>query len=81
MKYDPNRDMFSADVLLKQGYYNYYYGIVEEGVKTDYHTMEGSWNETENDYQILVYFRGLGDLFDRVIGYSAFNTNSSLVRY
>jgi hypothetical protein len=80
MKYDANRDMYTTQVLMKQGYYNYYYGIVEKNKKIDYVSMEGSWNETENDYQVLVYFRGLGDLFDRVIGFRTYNTNSNLLR-
>ncbi|MBK8627684.1 MAG: DUF5103 domain-containing protein [Saprospiraceae bacterium] len=80
MRYDANRDMYTTQVLMKQGYYNYYYGIVENGEKIDYATMEGSWNETENDYQVLIYFRGLGDLYDRVIGYQTYNTNSNLLR-
>jgi hypothetical protein len=80
MKYDANRDMYTSQVLMKQGYYNYYYGIVEDGKKIDYASMEGSWNETENDYQVLVYFRGLGDLYDRVIAYETYNTNSNLLR-
>lgn len=80
MKYDGKRDMYDAQVLLKQGYYNYYYGVVEEGKPIDYQALEGSWNETENDYRAFIYYRGLGDLYDRVIGYGAYNSNSNLLR-
>ena len=41
--------------------------------------MEGSWNETENDYQALVYYKGLGDIYDRVIGFKTYNSNSGLL--
>ena len=37
-------------------------------------------NETENDYRAFIYYRGLGDLYDRVIGYGAYNSNSNLLR-
>ncbi|MBK6783666.1 MAG: hypothetical protein IPG79_07820 [Saprospiraceae bacterium] len=36
--------------------------------------MEGSWNETENDYQAIAYFKGFGDIYDRVVGFTVFNT-------
>ncbi len=79
LKYDAKRDMLSTEAILKQGYYNYYYGIVKKDQSVDYLSMEGSWNETENDYQALVYYRGLGDLYDRVIGYNTYNTNARLL--
>lgn len=81
MHYDGKRDMFTAQVLMKQGYYNYFYGIADESGKIDYQALEGSWNETENDYQAIIYYRGLGDLYDRVIGFRTYNTNSSLLRF
>lgn len=69
--------MYQAEIMLKQGYYNYYYGVVnDKGI--DYETMEGSWNETENDYNALIYYRGFGDLSDRLVGYGSFNSASFL---
>ena len=79
MKYDTKRDLYTTTVQLKQGYYNYMYGIPGQKNEINYQVMEGSWNETENDYQALVYYRGLGDLYDRVIGYHTYNTNSALL--
>ncbi|MBK9254317.1 MAG: DUF5103 domain-containing protein [Saprospiraceae bacterium] len=75
MVYDQNKDLYIAEALLKQGYYNYMYALVKNG-KVDYVTMEGSWAETENDYHSLVYYRGFGDLYDRVVGYNKFNTET-----
>ncbi len=79
MQYDAKRDMFSATVQMKQGYYNYMYGIVNDEGSIDYKSMEGSWNETENEYQAVIYYRGLGDIYDRVIGFTNYNTNSGLL--
>ncbi|MGB4957897.1 MAG: hypothetical protein WBO36_00400, partial [Saprospiraceae bacterium] len=68
--------IYTTTALLKQGYYNYYYGILDKKGNIDYQSLEGSWNETENDYQALVYYRGLGDIYDRVIGFQTYNTNT-----
>lgn len=73
MKFD-NRGLYTAEILMKQGYYNYMYGIVDENGNVNYRTMEGSWSDTENEYQSIVYFRGLGDIYDRIIGFNSFNT-------
>lgn len=80
LTYDQKRDMYSTQVKLKQGYYNYYYGLVDNKGAINYAAMEGSWNETENEYQALVYYRGLGDIYDRVIGFKTYNTNTGLLR-
>lgn len=75
MKFDNGRDMFVSNLFLKQGYYNYYYAIVDDNGNIDIPSMEGSWNETENDYYVFIYIKSLGDLYDRVIGYYPYNTN------
>lgn len=72
--------MYAASVLLKQGYYNYYYAVVGSG-GIDIQKMEGSWNDTENDYQALVYFRGFGDIYDRVVGFASFNTENLRLQF
>ncbi|MFZ1750357.1 MAG: type IX secretion system plug protein domain-containing protein [Saprospiraceae bacterium] len=76
LEYNAQRDIYTTTALLKQGYYNYYYGILDKKGNIDYQSLEGSWNETENDYQALVYYRGLGDIYDRVIGFQTYNTNT-----
>ncbi|MBK9737143.1 MAG: DUF5103 domain-containing protein [Saprospiraceae bacterium] len=77
MKYDDSRGVYSTTVPLKQGFYNYYYGLVDPKDNFDFKTMEGSWSDTENDYQTIVYYRGLGDIYDRIIGFETFNTSAS----
>ncbi|MBK8054772.1 MAG: DUF5103 domain-containing protein [Saprospiraceae bacterium] len=80
MKYDSKRDLYVTEAVLKQGYYNYMYGVLNKNNEVNFPVMEGSWNETENEYQALVYYRGLGDIYDRVIGFSVYNTNSERLR-
>ncbi len=70
MIYDVSNNWYAGAVELKQGYYDYAYATVEKG-KNEYTLMdlEGSHFETENEYIVLVYFRGTTDRHDRLIGY------------
>jgi hypothetical protein len=66
---------YELTLLLKQGYYNYIYVYFPEGSKiVDYTNLEGSFWETENDYQVFVYYRNLSDRYDRLIGYTQLNS-------
>lgn len=66
MEYDDIRQEYHAAVLLKQGYYSYEF-IQKDGLTT--RTM-GSFYETENEYEVLVYYRQQGSRYDRLAGYS-----------
>jgi len=68
---------YELTLLLKQGYYNYMYVYVPQGSRVVDHTnLEGSFWETENDYQIFVYYRDLSGRYDRLVGYSQFNSKN-----
>lgn len=70
LKYDYTRNAYRTKVLLKQGYYNYMYAVLStDPPQADVTEVEGSHWETENDYQILVYNREVGDRYDRLIGF------------
>lgn len=72
MTYNPQSERYEADILLKQGYYDYTYGIAKEG-KLDFSAVEGSAFETRNDYNVITYFREPGSRYDRAIAYTVFN--------
>lgn len=74
MRYYDDRQVYIAEILLKQGYYDFFYGIDDNGF-LNAREIEGSWADTENDYQIFVYLREPGDRYDRLIGYYTFNSN------
>lgn len=75
MRYDFKREIYTADILLKQGYYDYYYAFKnEEGVFID--PIEGSWFETENEYTILVYYSEFGARYDQLISVGNINSTS-----
>lgn len=75
MTYNFDRGEYELTLLLKQGYYNYMYVYVPQGSTVADHTnIEGSFWETDNDYQIMVYYRDLAGRFDRLVGYAQLNS-------
>ncbi|MGB3077241.1 MAG: DUF5103 domain-containing protein, partial [Chitinophagales bacterium] len=77
--YDAKLHAYQGKAYLKQGYYEYEYLTLdkETGIASN-DMMEGNSYETENTYQILVYFRSFGSRYDEVIGYKvtdSFNRN------
>lgn len=61
---------YELTLLLKQGYYNYQYVYVPDGsTKADAANLEGSHYQTENEYEIFVYYRGISGRYDQLVGY------------
>ncbi len=61
---------YELTLLLKQGYYNYNYVYVPDGSKqAEDDVLEGTHVETENEYQILVYYKGISGRYDQLVGY------------
>lgn len=76
--YNEDTDLYEAQLLMKQGFYNYRYVVVNEKGEVDPVKISGSNFETENDYLIIVYFRKFGEIYDRIIGIGS--TNSSVIK-
>ena len=75
MNWNFDTGTYELTLLLKQGYYNYQYAYVPRGsTVADLTNIEGSFWETENDYQIFVYYRGMADRYDRLVGYTVLNS-------
>lgn len=75
LTYNPDKKAYEGSLLLKQGYYNYLYGLVDRGgnkLITD--VTEGDYWETENNYTILVYYRPLGGRVDELVGILTLNS-------
>ena len=69
MRYDPEAGGYRGSMYLKQGYYNYVYAYLPNGAsKGDVTVTEGSHWETENEYQVMVYWRRPGDYYDQLVG-------------
>ena len=67
MIYNPSLEIYEGILLLKQGFYNYKYVKVVDGIPL-YNSISESHSQTENLYTVLVYHRGIGDLYDAIIG-------------
>ena len=67
LHYDEKQKIYIGGVYLKQGFYNYKFAIKRNG-KADYNAIGGNHYQTENTYTVLVYYRSVNDLYDRVIG-------------
>jgi hypothetical protein len=66
---------YELTLLLKQGYYNFQYVYVPQAsLLADNKNIEGSFWETENDYQIFVYYKSIADRYDRLVGYRILNS-------
>lgn len=79
---DPNAKMavnkktntYQATLLLKQGWYDYQFAyLTADGWNTS--SLEGDYFETENEYEVLVYYRDMGSRYDELIGYVNLNPN------
>lgn len=70
MKYDAASGTYTADLLLKQGAYNYMYLWVPDGTAVGQTgKIEGDHYETVNEYLVKVYDRPMGERYDRLVGY------------
>lgn len=74
MVYDPKQGVYSTSILMKQGWYDYQYGF-STGDGYDSDPIEGSHFETENEYEVLVYYRALGSRYDQLVGYAYLQPN------
>ena len=67
LAYDEATGFFRGKILLKQGFYNYKFATKNKN-EVDFNEIGGNFQQTENNYLILVYYRALGSLYDEVIG-------------
>ena len=73
--YDATKKKFLLNLYLKQGVYDYHYVWKDSSAGTaDITFFEGSFFETENNYQAFVYYRKPGSRWDELIGYQTLST-------
>ncbi len=68
MTLDNYSNTYKATILLKQGFYNYKYVLVDKNGIIDEGAISGNFYQTENNYKVLVYYRELGTRYDKIIG-------------
>jgi len=69
MAYNPATKTYSGSYILKQGLYDYQYVL---GADENENMIEGDKRETNNIYEILVYYRSQKLAADLLIGYYTF---------
>lgn len=67
--YDNKKGLYSTSILLKQGWYDYQFAYLNDDGSYDVDSLEGSHFQTENEYEVFVYYRGLGSRYDQLVGY------------
>ena len=73
MTYNEEQHLYEALLFLKQGYYSYQYLLQRPDGTITHVPSEGSFYQTENTYQAFVYYRGIGERTDRLVGYQHLN--------
>ena len=69
MEYSHEARAYYCEAILKQGYYNYQYVVLDHRTGAlDPDGLEGNWYETGNLYTLLVYYHPFGSRFDRLMG-------------
>ena len=75
MSYDSQQRMYHGSMFLKQGYYDYLFVVVPDGsTKGNLSVIEGNHWETNNQYSVFVYYSEKVPSYDRLVGYSMFNS-------
>jgi hypothetical protein len=77
LEYNQNTGLYEKAVMIKQGFTNYLYFVTDKNGYTDgKNAIDGNFYQTENDYNILVYYRENNERYDRVIGIGAANSEN-----
>lgn len=74
MAFNPKKGVYEAKLLMKQGFYNYKYVLVDKENTLHEGAISGNFDETENNYKVLVYYRDLGARYDKLIGLGEANS-------
>ncbi|MCR5129929.1 MAG: DUF5103 domain-containing protein [Prevotella sp.] len=69
MQYNHEEKCYDAVIPLKQGYYSYQYLLLTDDGAIRPVPSEGTFYQTENQYEAFVYYRGFGERTDRLVGY------------
>ena len=78
LKYNAITRAYEGSAYLKQGYYNYTYLYLEDGIKdAKMSTIEGTHFDTENEYVFKIYYTDPGNFYDRLLLYYIVNSRGS----
>jgi hypothetical protein len=73
MTFDSTKNEYRSNLLLKQGWYDYQYYVYSKTLQP--YMLEGTHFETENQYEIFIYYRSQRPNADLLIGYVSLDKN------
>lgn len=76
LTYNPQKRLYEVTKLFKQGYYDYKYILLNQDGTVNSGFISGNFDETENQYTVLVYYRELGARYDRIVGAGSGNSRN-----
>lgn len=76
MYFDGESRTYRTRMLLKQGWYDYMYYQASPG--KDKNIIEGDYIDTENFYEVFVYFKPIGRREEFCVGYYQFGVNERI---
>lgn len=76
LRYNEISDLYEGARLFKQGFYNYKYVLKRPDGTFDEGFFSGNFDETENSYDVLVYYRAIGARYDQLIGFGTANSTT-----
>ena len=75
MDFNSKNGLYEKAILIKQGFTNYQYLTVNnKGIIDQENAIDGNFYQTENDYTVLVYYKGSSDRYEKVIGRGTANS-------
>lgn len=75
MEYNEATKLYEKPLLIKQGFTNYQYTIVDNnGQINEQEAIDGNFYQTENEYIVLVYYKGPAERYDRIVGIARQNS-------
>lgn len=75
LTYNEKTARYHNTSLIKQGFVNYKF-ITFTDNQVDHSLIDGDFYQTENTYTVLVYYRDIGQRFDKVIGIGSANATN-----
>lgn len=77
LTYNEELKSYQRSILVKQGLYDYQYVWIDAANPQDRMLFEGSFFETENTYQVFVYFKKPGARWEELIAFANLNSAKS----
>ncbi|WP_378183005.1 DUF5103 domain-containing protein [Aquimarina sp. SS2-1] len=76
LTYDKENAVYTSKRLFKQGFYNYKYVLLRPDGSIEPGFISGNFDETENEYVVIPYYRAPTARYDRAIGKGVGNSRN-----